>query len=117
MEIPATIPSERDLRPNLACTIAGEAPSQADSAAKLKESCRQFEAILWRSVLEKSSLGQTDHQKDRGLESSDKTGTYQYFINDTIANAVSGLPSSFSSILFASLSPHIAQNSIRKDPS
>ena len=85
-------------------------PTPPDATAKLKESCRQFEAVLWRSVLEKSRSSQSDGEESGGLESGDKTGTYQYFVNDTIANSVSGLPSSFSSILFASLSPHLAQD-------
>jgi Rod binding domain-containing protein len=116
MEISATIPISRAIQPNPANQPAGKA-TPPDASAKLKESCRQFEAILWRSVLEKSRSSQSGSEEGEGLESGDKTGTYQYFVNDTIANSVSGLPSSFSSVLFASLSPHLAQKPPLPDPS
>ena len=115
MEIPASIPFRSAIQPDPAGAAAGKAPLDA-SAAKLKESCRQFEAILWRSVLEKSRSSPSDGEESGGLESGDKTGTYQYFVNDTIANSVSGLPSSFSSVLFASLSPHLTQKPSPSDP-
>jgi hypothetical protein len=103
MEISAAIPPERVQSLQPANRPVGGAKS-AREVAKLKESCTQFEAVLWRSVLEKSGsamLGGED------ASSSDKTGTYQYFLNNTLANAVSGLPSSFSSILFSQLSCHL----------
>ncbi|MEI6035185.1 MAG: hypothetical protein WCS65_13020 [Verrucomicrobiae bacterium] len=92
------------------------ASKKATAESKLKESCRQFEAVLWRSVLDKANSAQADRESAGG-EASDKAGTYQYFINDTLANSVSGLPSSFSSVLFASLSPHLAQDSKTNNPS
>ncbi len=88
--------------------IAPKIDKTSGEAKKLQESCRQFEAVIWRSVLEKSSAPLDEGaSKESG---GDKTGTYQYFVNDTIANSVTGLPSSFSSILFAALSPHLPQD-------
>jgi len=116
MEISAAIPVARASQQAAASLLASK-PAPPDANAKLKESCRQFEAVLWRSVLEKSRSSQSDGEEAGGLESGDKTGTYQYFVNDTIANSVSGLPSSFSSILFASLSPHLAQKPSLSNPS
>lgn len=116
MEISAAISVPRASQQAAASPPAVK-PAPPDATAKLKESCRQFEAVLWRSVLEKSRSSESDGQEGGGLESCDKTGTYQYFVNDTIANSVSGLPSSFSSILFASLSPRLAQKPALPDPS
>jgi len=115
MEISAAIPVPRASQQAAASQPAVK-PAPPDAMAKLKESCRQFEAILWRSVLEKSRSSESGGDEGGGLESADKTGTYQYFVNDTIANSVSGLPSSFSSILFAALSPHLAQQPAPPDP-
>lgn len=116
MEIPPAIPAPKASHLDPTSLPAGK-PAPPDAAAKLKESCRQFEAILWRSVLEKSRSSESGGEESEGLGSGDKTGTYQYFVNDTIANSVSGLPSSFSSILFASLSPHLVQKPGLHEPS
>jgi len=115
MNIQAVNPLARALQPEPESLVAAKA-KKPDPEAKLEESCRQFEAVLWRSVLEKSTSAQSGSESEAS-EGSDKTGTYQYFINDTIANSVSGLPSSFSSILFAALSPHLPQEPKTSDPS
>lgn len=70
---------------------------------QLRESCRQFEAVLWRTVLENTkntSLADED-------QNSDPTGTYQYFFNDSVANAVSGSSGSFANALYHQLSRHL----------
>gem|GEM_PF-5609376 len=63
--------------------------------AKLKESCRQFEAVLWRDVLGRA-MGETQGE-------ADKTGTYNYMVGSTLADAVSGSKGGFSNILHAQL--------------
>jgi len=112
MHIQAINPLARLSQPEPAGLPVGKA--KQDAEAKLKESCRQFEAVLWRSVLEKSNSSQSGSEASPG---GDKTGTYQYFINDTLANSVSGLPSSFSSVLFAALAPHLPQEPKSSDHS
>ena len=62
---------------------------------KVRESCRQFEAVLWKQVLEKAmapGLGAPDR-------ASDPSGVYQYMMCDTLSQAVSGGSKSFAHIL------------------
>ncbi len=66
---------------------------------KVRESCRQFEAVLWRQVMEKAmapGLGGPER-------SADPSGVYQYLLCDTISQAVSGGSKSFAQILEAQL--------------
>jgi hypothetical protein len=72
-----------------------------DDRRKIAESCREFEGVLWRQILEKSLqplLAQPSAD-------ADKTGTYGYFVSNTIAETVSGGPQSFASMLEAQLAP------------
>jgi hypothetical protein len=67
----------------------------AGDREKVRESCRQFEAVLWKQVLEKAmapGLGAPDR-------ASDPSGVYQYMMCDTLSQAVSGGPKSFAQIL------------------
>ena len=69
----------------------------------LAESCRQFEAILWRQVVDKAMtpmLSQSD-----GVQGGDKTGVYNYFVSDHLSQAVAGAPRSFAQILEQQLTP------------
>lgn len=70
---------------------------------QLKDSCRQFEAILWRSVMSNAKPPSITGEGD----SADPTGTYQYFYNDTVANAVSGSSKGFADALYQQLSRHL----------
>lgn len=84
--------------------LGGEGLSVAKAAgkgedAKLKESCRQFEAVLWRDVLDKAMSPSFGGEQS----TSDATGTYKYFMNSTLADAVSGVKGGFSNILHAQL--------------
>ncbi|MCX6961495.1 MAG: hypothetical protein NTZ08_03465 [Verrucomicrobia bacterium] len=67
--------------------------------AKIADSCKQFESILWRSMLEKA-LQPMMNQETPG---ADKTGTYNYFLSNTISESVSGGPNGISSLLQAQL--------------
>jgi len=67
--------------------------------AKIADSCKQFESILWRSMLEKA-LQPMMNQETQG---ADKTGTYNYFLSNTISESVSGGPNGISSLLQAQL--------------
>ena len=107
MEISAAISTDRtQAQPT---SPAKPTPEQA----KLHESCKQFEAIIWRSVLEKSGASMMGGEDS----ACDKTGTYQYFVNNSLANSVSGLPSSFSSILYSQLSSHLTSGPAPTNPS
>lgn len=72
-------------------------PNEQD--AKIADSCKQFEAVLWRQMLEKA-LAPMLHSSDSG---ADKTGTYNYFLTNTIAEEVSESSNGISSVLQAQL--------------
>lgn len=67
--------------------------------AKIADSCEQFEAVLWRQMLEKA-LAPMLHSSEGG---ADKTGTYNYFLTNTIADEVSQSSNGISSVLYAQL--------------
>ena len=67
--------------------------------AKIADSCKQFEAVLWRQMLEKA-LSPMLNSSDAG---ADKTGTYNYFLTNTIAEEVSKSSNGISSVLYAQL--------------
>ena len=67
--------------------------------AKIADSCEQFEAVLWRQMLEKA-LAPMLHSSESG---ADKTGTYNYFLTNTIAEEVSQSSNGISSVLYAQL--------------
>lgn len=67
--------------------------------AKIADSCEQFEAVLWRQMLEKA-LAPMLHSSDCG---ADKTGTYNYFLTNTISEEVSKGSNGISSVLYAQL--------------
>jgi len=80
-----------------ALQAAARNPNSQD--AKIAESCKQFEAVLWRQMLEKA-LAPMLHTPDGG---ADPTGTYNYFLTSTIAEEVSNGSSGISSSLYAQL--------------
>jgi len=93
MEISALTPKiQTGLTP-----VNGKISSPED--AKIADSCKQFESILWRSMLEKA-LQPMMNQETPG---ADKTGTYNYFLSNTISDAVSGGSNGISSLLQAQL--------------
>jgi Rod binding domain-containing protein len=93
MEISALIPKiQTELTP-----VNGKFSSPED--AKIADSCKQFESILWRSMREKA-LQPMMNQETPG---ADKTGTYNYFLSNTISESVSGGPNGISSLLQAQL--------------
>jgi hypothetical protein len=75
------------------------AQPKAGDQQKLAECCRQFEAVLWRQLLEKSNASGVTGAKSAG----DPAGVYQYMLSDTISQAVAGGPKSFAKILEAQL--------------
>ena len=93
MEISALTPKiQTELTP-----ANGKISSPED--AKIADSCKQFESILWRSMLEKA-LQPMMNQETPG---ADKTGTYNYFLSNSISESVSGGPNDISSLLQAQL--------------
>jgi Rod binding domain-containing protein len=99
MEISSLTPHAPSLiDPGLGALQAAAAnPNSKD--AKIAESCKQFEAVLWRQMLEKA-LAPMLHTPDGG---ADKTGTYNYFLTSTIADEVSNSSSGIASVLQAQL--------------
>ncbi|MFZ4589086.1 MAG: hypothetical protein ACOYNG_08885 [Terrimicrobiaceae bacterium] len=77
----------------------GSANAGGNEKAKIAESCHQFEAILWRQLLDKA-LQPMLHSPEFN---TDKTGTYGFFLSNTISESVSGSPSGLSSLLQAQL--------------
>ena len=67
--------------------------------AKIADSCKQFESILWRSMLEKA----LQPMMNQDTPGADKTGTYNYFLSNSISESVSGGPNGISSLLQAKL--------------
>ena len=67
--------------------------------AKIADSCKQFESILWRSMLEKA----LQPMMNQDTPGADKTGTYNYFLSNSISESVSGGPNGISSLLQAQL--------------
>ena len=74
----------------------------------LAESCRQFEAILWRQVVDKAMTPMLSQSE--GAQGADKTGVYNYFVSDHLAQAVAGAPRSFAQILEQQLTPRARGN-------
>jgi Rod binding domain-containing protein len=99
MEISSITPNATTfINPEIAgLQSAARNPNSQD--AKIADSCKQFEAILWRQMLEKA-LAPMLHTPEGG---ADNTGTYNYFITNTIAEEVSGGKSGISSSLYAQL--------------
>jgi Rod binding domain-containing protein len=93
MEISALTPHiQADLTP-----ANGKISSPED--AKIADSCKQFESILWRSMLEKA----LQPMMNQDAPGADKTGTYNYFLSNSISESVSGGPNGISSLLQAQL--------------
>ena len=84
--------------PELRAT-AGKNTRTDGKDAKIADSCEQFEAVLWRQMLEKA-LAPMLHSSDCG---ADKTGTYNYFLTNTISEEVSQSSNGISSVLYAQL--------------
>lgn len=70
-----------------------------EGRAKIADSCKQFEAVLWRQMLEKALQPMLQSTE----ANSDKTGTYSFFLTNSISEAVSGGPNGISSLLQAQL--------------
>lgn len=85
--------------------------TQKQSPDKTAESCKQFEATLWRQVIEKAMKPLL--ASPQGTDKS-SAGIYQYFMADTLANSMSGSANGFSSMLQAQMA-HQAQTSSPKD--
>ncbi len=99
MEISSIAPNPALLIDPATAGLQSAARNPNSQDAKIADSCKQFEAILWRQMLEKA-LAPMLHTPEGG---ADKTGTYNYFITNTIAEEVSGGNSGISSSLYAQL--------------
>lgn len=89
--------------PSLVASQRAAQAAHGSEEQQLREACRQFEAILWRSMLEKmtSSSIYSDDQSD------DIQNNYNFFLHTAIADAASGGPNSLGEILFRQLSKNL----------
>ena len=104
------ITSQPGLRMNSdlgAMTAAGKTSRSDGKDAKIADSCKQFEAILWRQMLEKA-LEPMLHSTE---SSGDKTGTYNYFLTNTISEKVSEGSNGISSVLYSQLTSKTPRSS------
>ena len=100
MEISAITPHAANLvDPQIGALQAASKKNPNGQDAKIADSCKQFEAILWRQMLEKA-LAPMLSTPEGG---ADQTGTYNYFLTNTIADEVSSGSSGISSSLYAQL--------------
>jgi len=70
--------------------------------AKIAKSCKEFEAVLWRQMIERSM----EPLLAQAPGGSDSTGTYNYFVSNTLSEAVSGGSASFSALRQSQLTSH-----------
>jgi hypothetical protein len=85
--------------PSLELNSVAKGKNLSPRDAKIADSCKQFEGVLWRQMLEKA-LEPMLHSFEGG---GDKTGTYNYFLSNTLSDAVSGGAGGISSLLQAQL--------------
>jgi hypothetical protein len=94
---PKTLPGLTPMPSGAQTAAIGKISSPED--AKIADSCKQFESILWRSMLEKA----LQPMMNQDAPGADKTGTYNYFLSNSISESVSGGPNGISSLLQAQL--------------
>lgn len=99
MEIPALASINPASQAQEALQDAALGKIATGDPAKIADSCEQFEAMLWRQLLEKS-LQPLLHSPE---SNADKTGTYGFFMANTLAESVTGTPAGISSLLQAQL--------------
>jgi len=67
--------------------------------AKIADSCKQFEAIMWRQMLDKA----LEPMLQGATENADKSGMYNFFITNTISESISGGKNGIASVLQAQM--------------
>ncbi len=67
--------------------------------AKIADSCKQFEAIMWRQLLDKA----LEPMLQGATENADKSGMYNFFITNTISESISGGKNGIASVLQAQM--------------
>ena len=92
------------LSPGLGQTPAGLQSASKDKTlspddAKIADSCKQFEAMMWRQMLDKALQPMLQTPEGGG----DKTGAYNFFLTNTMSEAVSGGKNGISTLLQAQL--------------
>jgi len=81
----------------LSKSAIGKNASKED--AKIAESCKQFEAIMWRQMLDKA----LEPMLQGATENADKSGMYNFFITNTISESISGGRNGIASVLQAQM--------------
>jgi Rod binding domain-containing protein len=94
---PTSLPVLTPMPSSVQTAAKGKIASPED--AKIADSCKQFESMLWRSMLEKA----LQPMMNQDTPGADKTGTYNYFLSNTISESVSGGANGISSLLQAQL--------------
>ena len=82
---------------SLSKTGLGKNASKED--AKIADSCKQFEAIMWRQMLDKA----LEPMLQGATENADKSGMYNFFITNTISESISGGRNGIASVLQAQM--------------
>ena len=100
----ATLPS---------AVISGTTPvTPSADEQKVADSCRQFEAVLWRQLLDGAM--QPLLAKPPGAAGGGN-GVYQFFFSNTLAESVSGRPDGFSSLLQAQIAGGAESRALSND--
>jgi hypothetical protein len=101
MDISAIAPQVLPGRGQTPTGLQAASPEKQLSAddAKIADSCKQFEAMMWRQMLDKALQPMLQTPEGNG----DKTGAYNFFLTNTVSEAVSGGPNGISSLLQAQL--------------
>jgi Rod binding domain-containing protein len=75
--------------------------------AKIADSCKQFEAIMWRQMLDKA----LEPMLQGATGNADKSGMYNFFLTNTISESISGGKNGIASVLQAQMIKHPKPNS------
>ena len=89
----------------LSKTAPGKNASKED--AKIADSCKQFEAIMWRQMLDKA----LEPMLQGATGNADKSGMYNFFLTNTISESISGGKNGIASVLQAQMIKHHKPNS------
>lgn len=90
---------------SLSKTALGKNASKED--AKIADSCKQFEAIMWRQMLDKA----LEPVLQGATGNADKSGMYNFFLTNTISESISGGKNGIASVLQAQMIKHPKTNS------
>ena len=86
---------------------AGLGKNASKEDAKIADSCKQFEAVMWRQMLDKA----LEPMLQGSTGNADKSGMYNFFLTNTISESISGGKNGIASVLQAQMIKHPKPNS------